>query len=110
MRKLAGFAAVGTLAALLSFASPAFAEEASSAAVAPAVSAATNPCAPASELEALFAAPEAALAAEVAGELTDFPSQTPALQKTCKCSCGRQPCSTSADCGGGFCSFGITCC
>lgn len=29
--------------------------------------------------------------------------------KTCRCSCG-QPCTTNADCGGGVCAPGITCC
>jgi hypothetical protein len=29
--------------------------------------------------------------------------------RTCRCSCG-QPCKTSADCGGGVCAPGITCC
>ena len=29
--------------------------------------------------------------------------------KTCRCSCG-QPCTTNADCGGGICAPGITCC
>ena len=29
--------------------------------------------------------------------------------KTCRCSCG-QPCKTNADCDGGLCAAGITCC
>lgn len=34
---------------------------------------------------------------------------TAAFLRTCRCSCG-QPCKTDADCGGGICSAGITCC
>ena len=31
--------------------------------------------------------------------------------RTCRCSCGRQPCKTDSDCGpGGNCTAGITCC
>lgn len=37
------------------------------------------------------------------------PSETVAVFKTCRCSCG-QPCKTDADCGGAICSGGISCC
>ena len=33
----------------------------------------------------------------------------PFFRRTCRCSCG-QPCQTDADCGGGICMAGITCC
>jgi hypothetical protein len=32
-----------------------------------------------------------------------------AFLRTCRCSCG-QPCKTDADCAGGICSGGISCC
>lgn len=36
-------------------------------------------------------------------------SLLPPSDKTCRCSCGF-PCTTNADCGGGLCTYGITCC
>ncbi|MCB1033778.1 MAG: hypothetical protein KDD47_08095 [Acidobacteria bacterium] len=33
----------------------------------------------------------------------------PPFFRTCRCSCGA-PCTTDADCGGGRCTSGITCC
>ena len=37
------------------------------------------------------------------------PAATAFVGRTCRCSCG-QPCKTDADCGGGVCAPGITCC
>lgn len=36
-------------------------------------------------------------------------SLLPLSDRSCRCSCGF-PCTTDADCGGGICSYGITCC
>lgn len=46
----------------------------------------------------------------VAGSF-QLPGKTPAgfVGRTCRCSCG-QPCKTDADCGGGLCTGGISCC
>ena len=40
---------------------------------------------------------------------TDLIDARPPKFRTCRCSCGA-PCTTDADCGGGRCTAGITCC
>ena len=48
------------------------------------------------------------LSSDTTGTL-QLTSLLPPSDKSCRCSCGF-PCTTDADCGGGKCSFGITCC
>jgi hypothetical protein len=59
---------------------------------------------------ALFdAAPAPVCAVPAEGAVVPDPAGSLA-GRTCRCSCGTVPCKTSADCGGGICGAGITCC
>lgn len=75
-----------------------------------------SPCEQAPLLKALLA-PVASLQSEVASvdavslesNLEGLLFAKPPRFKYCRCSCG-VPCETDADCGGGVCRTGITCC
>jgi len=47
--------------------------------------------------------------AQPANAAPDFLAPSRFVRRTCVCSCG-YPCTTDADCGGGRCGNGITCC
>jgi hypothetical protein len=81
--------------------------------------AADDPCAtasPAALVEPVPAAEPTLCTNAAATPLPDLGATAPEARKgppwllrTCRCSCGA-PCETDADCGGGACTAGITCC
>jgi hypothetical protein len=90
---------------------PVFAEGPAAPAVAPAPVAPAQPgCAPALDLAAALAGQgELCLAPAPGTTAPELMSRPPFFTRTCVCSCG-YPCETDADCDGGSCGPGITCC
>jgi hypothetical protein len=88
---------------------PAFAGEAAAPAVAQTQAApAQIGCASALDLAAALSGP-AQLCPAAAPETAPELKARPPFLRTCVCSCGA-PCQTDADCDGGRCGPGITCC
>jgi hypothetical protein len=96
--------------ALAICAGPAFAGEATAPAVAQTQAApAQTGCAPALDLVAALSGPAQLCPATAPANATPELKARPPFLRTCVCSCG-QPCQTDADCDGGRCGPGITCC
>jgi len=105
-RKLGLFLIVLALALC---AGPALAGEAVAPALIPTQAApAQSGCASALDLAAVLSSQGGICPAALPDSTPEFMARPPRL-RTCVCSCG-YPCETDADCDGGTCGPGITCC
>jgi hypothetical protein len=114
MKKLcvSAFLILASLAILVT--GPALAEQAAPQPAAPTVAAAPAPsaqpgCGQASDLAVVLSTKGEVCAVATPKSVAPDILAPLSFGRTCRCSCG-QPCKTDADCDGGLCAAGITCC
>jgi hypothetical protein len=107
LKKMALYTVLGlALLACLSV-GPAYGDEAAAATAQPTVATSASGCE--QSLDLVFTTQAGVCPATTSWEPASELVAPPFGLRTCRCSCG-QPCKTDADCGGGICSPGITCC
>jgi hypothetical protein len=76
---------------------------------APAPAPTTGPASSSAVAIQTYLQPDLSLKSVLATGSLQLAGGPPHILRTCACSCGF-PCTTDADCGGGACTAGITCC